>query len=157
MSFLLGLLLLQAAALNVTGNVEATGTVKAEAFLLPDGTPLAGANQTRVLTYVAGCGSCEAIRDSDDEPDIFLNLYGSPLTILEVHCSSDGDVSINLQRKGSTANILATDLQCTPDGARTTTFIQGENVLNPEGWLNYLTASVRHAHRVTVSIRARLN
>lgn len=126
MALVLFLLMQQPPALSVVGNVEATGTVKAAGFVLPDGSVLNTVDwaKTRVLTYLAGCDVCGVLSQFSDQKTIYQNMYGVPMRILEVRCYSDADTAqVNLRRDdGSPAYILSAALSCTTAGAAQTVF-----------------------------------
>jgi hypothetical protein len=71
----------------------------------------------RGINYLAGCDSCIPLVDGDDQAKFYVNVVGS-MTITSVTCFSDaGSPVINLQRDdGSPANVLASDLTCSPAG-----------------------------------------
>ena len=113
----------------------------------------------RGVTYLAGCNNCFPLLDSDDEKKFYVNVVGN-MTIPEVRCFSDaGSPVINLERDdGSPANLLASNLTCTPTGSSSTVFTSGEEVLHANEALNFVMVSAGGvARRVTVVVRAALN
>jgi len=117
------------------------------------------AARTRGITYLAGCDNCIPLVDSDDQPRFYVNLVGS-MTVTSVSCFSDaGSPVINLQRDdGSPANVLSSDLTCSPAGATTTTFASGEATLNLNDALNFVMVTAGGAaKRVTVAIKTVVN
>ena len=96
------------------------------------------------------------LADIDSEKAIYVNVVGS-LTIQSVACYSDaGNPIINIQRDtGVAANILTSNLTCSPTGASSTSFVVGQNVLNISDKLDFaMVTAGGQAHRVTVVIQA---
>jgi hypothetical protein len=123
---------------------------------------LSTAARTRGIVYIAGCDTCSALADTDDQKTIYQNVIGA-MTIEEVKCFTDftngSTPSINLKRDDGTAeNILSSDLVCSTTGANTTAFVMGENVLNLNDKLDFHVVSAGGtATRVTVVVKAVLN
>lgn len=91
-----------------------------------------------------------------DIPSIFVN-YGSAIVLEEVYCEIDaGSTSINLQRDdGTPANILTSNLNCSPSGAVTNSFVSGENVLQTGHKLDHVTVTTSGTRRINVAIKYR--
>jgi hypothetical protein len=124
-----------------------------------------GANPlaTRIITYLAGCDTCSTLSDSDDQRTIYMNVLDTGLvTINSVTCFSDsGQPKINLQKDdGAPANILSSDLTCSSasSGASTSSFVSGENVLNPGDKIDFVMSNALFnggsPKRVTIVIKA---
>ncbi|MGH9579771.1 MAG: hypothetical protein ACRD2R_02155, partial [Terriglobales bacterium] len=154
------------AKLHVAGSVTATGTVTA-ATLVGSGSGLTGipptalntAARTRGINFIAGCDTCAALADTDDQNTIYQNVIGA-MTITQVTCFSNaGTPTINLQRDDSSpANILSANLACSTAGASTTSFVGGESILNLNDKLDFVLATVNGGvSRITVVIKAQLN
>jgi len=108
---------------------------------------------TRVINYTLFDPSNDLL-PSMDIPSIFVNL-GSRIRLLEVYCEIDaGSASINLQRDdGSPANILSSNLNCSPAGGSTNSFVAGENVIDNGHRIDHVTVSVSGARRMNIAIR----
>jgi hypothetical protein len=120
---------------------------------------LAPAARTRGINYLAGCDTCTALADTDDQRTIYYNVVG-PMTINSVTCFSDaGTPTINLQRDdGSPANILTSDLTCSTSGATSTSVSGPESVLNLNDKLDFVMVTAGGvAKRVTVVVKTTLN
>ena len=117
--------------------------------------------RTRGINYIAGCDSCSALVDGDDQRNFYQNVIGS-MTVQEVRCFSDaGTPTVMIQRDdGSLANLLAANLSCQPTagGGSTTTFNGTEANLTLNDKLDFLVVSAGGvAKRVTIVIRAIVN
>jgi hypothetical protein len=145
--------------LTVAGNVTLTGA--GNGIVFPDGTTLnsSSAARIRAITYLAGCDTCSALADTDDQRTIYVNLVG-PMTINSVTCFSDsGTPIINLQRDDSTpANILTSDLSCSASGSSSVGIAGSESVLNLNDKLDFVMVTAGGAaKRVTVVVKATVN
>jgi len=142
-----------------TGNQAVNGTMSATAFV-GNGSALTNLPyRTRAITYLGGCDTCSPLADTDSQRTIYFNTVG-PMTVMSVTCFSDaGTPTINLKRDdGSPANILTSDLSCSPSGTTTTSFSLSESVINLNDKLDFVMVSAGGtAKRVTVSITAILN
>jgi hypothetical protein len=147
---------------SVTGNEIAGASIvdyhlAADANISP--SKLAPAARTRGINYIAGCDSCAPLADDDDQNRFYVNVVGS-MTFNLVACYSDaGSPIINIQRDdGTPANVLASDLTCSPTGGSPVAFAPGENTLNLNEGLNFVMVSAGGvAKRITVVIKATLN
>jgi hypothetical protein len=121
-----------------------------------DNTTVVPAATLRGINYLAGCDSCTALADTDDQQDFYVNVIG-PLTILSIACYTDGgSPSINIQRDdGTPANILAPNLTCTTGGA-SGTIDPDEATLSVGQKLDFQLITSGGAKRITVAIKAAL-
>ncbi len=129
------------------------------ALVFPDGTVQTSSASTRGITFLAGCDTCALLADTDSEQAIYVDVVGS-MTILSVACYSDaGNPIINIQRDtGVAANILTSNLTCSPTGASSSSFVVGQNVLNIGDKLDFaMVTAGGQAHRVTAVIQAIVN
>jgi len=145
--------------LEIAGNVKVSGG--GNGYVFADGSSLASANaaKARGITYLAGCDTCSALADTDDQKTIYLNVIG-PMTINSITCFSDaGTPTINLQKDdGSPVNMLPSALQCSTAGATTTTFTAGENLLALNDKVDFVMVTAGGvAKRVTVVIKATID
>jgi hypothetical protein len=110
----------------------------------------------RGIVYLAGCDTCSALADTDDQQDFYVNVIGT-LSVLSVACYTDGGTpSINVQRDdGSPVNILASDLTCTTGGA-TGTVSGSESTIAVGDKLDFSLVSAGGAKRITLVIKATL-
>jgi hypothetical protein len=143
--------------LEVAGNLKVSGV--GNGIVLPDGSVLTSnsAARIRAITYLAGCDSCSALADADDQRTIFVNLIGT-MTINSVTCFSDaGTPVVNVQRdSGTPANILSSDLTCSTTGTVSTAIAQ--DTLNLNDQVHFVMVSAGGvAKRVTVIIKATVN
>jgi hypothetical protein len=141
--------------------LEISGNVKASGIVFPDASSLTSATaaQTRAITYLAGCDTCSALADNDDQRTIYFNLVG-PMTINSVTCFSDaGTPTINLQRdSGAPTNILSSDLACSTTGTTSTGIVSAQSILNLSDKVDFVIVSAGGvAKRVTVAIKATVN
>jgi len=141
--------------LDVAGNMRVAGNV-----IFADSTTLSSANTARVrgITYLAGCDTCSALADTDDQKTLYVNVIGA-MTVNEVRCFSDaGSPTINIRRNGTVVNMLTSDLACSPTGATTTTLANGEGVLNVGDKLDFEVVTAGGvAKRVTLAVKTTLN
>ncbi len=109
---------------------------------------------TRGIVYLAGCDTCTALADTDDQQDFYVNVIGA-LKILSVACYTDGgSPSINMKRDdGSAANILTGNLSCT--GATGTIDTNEDDIAVGEK-LDFVLVSAGGAKRITLVIKATL-
>jgi hypothetical protein len=147
-------------AVSAAGDVTAGGTVTATSFV-GSGASLTGVtvdptSLIRGIVYLAGCDTCTALADTDDQNDFYVNVIG-PLTIQSVACYTDGGTpSINVQRDdGSAANILSSNLTCTTGGAAGSINLSEDNVAVNEK-LDFTLVSASGAKRITLVIKATL-
>jgi hypothetical protein len=114
---------------------------------------------TRGVTYLAGCDTCSVLVDTDDQKTIYFNVVGS-MTINSVTCFSNvGTPTINILRDdGTAANVLNSDLACSPSGTTSTDISVSEATLNLNEKLDFaiLNAGLT-TNRVTVSIKLTVN
>jgi len=128
--------------------------------LLVASSQIAGPLRDRSITVVFGCELCRDLADDDDQPGFWRNNIGA-MTVTEVWCQTDaGQSTINIQRNdGTPANILPSDLTCTPTGAATTAFAAGEAVISTGDVMDLVvvTAAVSGTpNRITIGIAASL-
>ena len=145
------------APLEVAGNLKVSGA--GHAIIFSDGTIQTSSNRTRGITFVAGCDTCALLADTDSEKTIYVNVIGA-MTFQSVTCYSDaGNPIINIRRDtGVAANILASNLTCSPVGATSTSFVTGQNILNVNEAVDFaMVTAGGQAHRVTVVVKATLN
>lgn len=131
--------------------IGADGTVTCEFDNAGAGAGLGTPN----IVYLAGCDSCTALTDDDDQHAFYVNVIGA-MTIDSVTCISDvGTVDINLQRDdGTPAVVLSSSLSCSPSGAATSAFAGSENIVNLNDRLDFVVVSTGGvAKRVTVVIK----
>jgi len=143
---------------DVTGVIAGTG-LTGGALAGTATLAVAPATLIRGITYLAGCDSCGALTDADDQRMIYLNVVG-PMTINSVTCFSDaGTPSINLQRDdGAPANILTSNLSCSTTGVTSSSIAGSESVLNLNDKIDFVMVSAGGtAKRVTVAIKATVN
>ena len=112
------------------------------------------AARTCGIVYMAGCDTCSVLTNADSQKTIYVNVIG-PMTIESVTCFADaGSPTINIQRDdGSPVNMLSSSLTCS--GTPTTSFVAGENKLNPDHKLDFVMVTAGGtAKRATVVIKA---
>src|SRR5262249_34506032 len=117
--------------------------------------------QTRGITYLAGCDSCVVLADVDSQKAIYFNVIG-PMTINSVTCFSDaGSPVINIQRDtgvGSPANVLISNLSCSPAGVTATNIVGAQAILGLNDKLDFAMITAGGvAKRATVVIKTTVN
>ncbi len=153
--------------LDVTGSIKISGPTS-NGLIFADGTSqtsaavVPAASLVRGITYIAGCDSCGALIDNDDQKTIYQNVIGT-MTINSVTCFSDTVTPaapiVNLQRQvgvAAPANILTGDLTCSTAGGSTASF--AISTLNLDDKVDFVMVTAGGgAKRVTVVIKTTLN